>query len=80
MEKGYTSRVKKEMLSSISNSRVFQTEAIARAIVGLPFVDGTGCLVLNLMLMQVDYPPINVKYSYRKRYYESFDTYYRDNS
>ena len=32
------------------------------------------------MLMQSGYPPVNVKYSYRKRYYESFDTYYRDNS
>ena len=47
-----------------------------------PCVDGngrTGRLILNLMLTQAGYPPINVKYSDRKRYYEAFDSYYRDN-
>ncbi len=44
-----------------------------------PFVDGnrrTGRLILNLMLMQAGYPPINVKYSDRRRYYEAFESYY----
>ena len=38
----------------------------------------TGRLILNLMLMQAGYPPINVKYSDSKRYYEAFDAYYED--
>ncbi len=46
-----------------------------------PFVDGngrTGRLILNLFLMQNGYPPVNVKFADRKRYYDAFDSYYRD--
>ncbi len=46
-----------------------------------PFIDGndrTGRLILNLMLMQGGYPPINVKYADRRRYYEAFNAFYRD--
>ncbi|MDD6621030.1 MAG: Fic family protein [Eubacteriales bacterium] len=46
-----------------------------------PFIDGngrTGRLLLNFELMQNGYPPINVKFSDRKRYYDAFDSYSRN--
>lgn len=46
-----------------------------------PFIDGngrTGRLLLNLELIRNGYPPINVKFADRKRYYDAFDAYYRD--
>ena len=47
-----------------------------------PFVDGngrTGRLIMNLELIRHGYPAINVKFADRKRYYNAFDSFYRDN-
>ena len=46
-----------------------------------PFIDGNGRvgrLILNLELIRCGYPPVNVKFADRKRYYDAFDAYYRD--
>ncbi len=47
-----------------------------------PFVDGngrTGRLIMNLELIRHGYPAINVKFADRKRYYNAFDSFYKDN-
>lgn len=48
-----------------------------------PFIDGngrTGRLILNLDLIRNGLPPINVKFTDRRKYYDAFDAYYRDGS
>lgn len=44
-----------------------------------PFIDGngrTGRLIVNLELMKAGYPPIDIKYTDRHRYYDAFDAYH----
>ena len=48
-----------------------------------PFIDGngrTGRLLMNMQLIKEGFPPINVKFADRRRYYDAFDSYARSGS
>lgn len=73
-----------ELMRNFSNvaNKLHDIEKIARfhlEFEGIhPFIDGngrTGRLILNLELMKRGYPPISVKFTDRKNYYECFNEY-----
>ena len=69
--------LKKEQLHPIEAAALFHLK-----FEGIhPFIDGngrTGRLILNFMLMQNGYPPINVKFTDRRKYYGGFKEYYKN--
>ena len=76
-----------KLVAEFSNEKLHPVESATLFHLGFegihPFVDGngrTGRLILNLFLMQNGYPPINVKFADRRRYYEALDSYYRDDN
>lgn len=84
----YLIQSKMDELISVNDDRknaIHDIERIARfhlEFEGIhPFIDGngrTGRLIMNLDLIRCGYPPINVKFADRKRYYDAFDAYYKD--
>lgn len=73
-----------ELMRNYSNkdNKLHDIEKVARFHLEFekihPFIDGngrTGRLVLNLELMKNGYPPISVKFTDRKSYYECFHEY-----
>ena len=76
-----------ELLQSDNERKgaIHDIERIARFLLEFegihPFIDGngrTGRLLMNLELIKCGFPPINVKFTDRKRYYDAFDAYYKD--
>ena len=72
-----------ELLEQYKNSKEDIVTKLARFHIEFedihPFIDGngrTGRLLINLELMKSGYPPIDIKFSDRLKYYESFDEYH----
>ena len=72
-----------ELLQEYKNSKEDIVTKLARFHIEFedihPFIDGngrTGRLLINLELMKAGYPPIDIKFSDRLKYYEAFDEYH----
>lgn len=72
-----------ELLEKYKNSEEDIVTKLARFHIDFegihPFIDGngrTGRLLVNLELMKAGYPPIDIKFRDRLKYYEAFDEYH----
>ncbi|MDY2795034.1 MAG: Fic family protein [Peptostreptococcus porci] len=72
-----------ELLEQYKNSKEDIVTKLARFHIEFegihPFIDGngrTGRLLVNLELMKAGYPPIDIKFTDRLKYYEAFDEYH----
>ena len=72
-----------ELLEEYKNSKEDIVTKLARFHIEFegihPFIDGngrTGRLLINLELMKAGYPPIDIKFTDRLKYYEAFDEYH----
>ena len=72
-----------ELLEWYKNANVDLVTKLARFHIEFesihPFIDGngrTGRLIVNLELMKLGYPPIDIKFNDRKAYYDAFDAYH----
>lgn len=73
-----------KLLSTFSKSTEHIVTRLARFHIEFerihPFIDGngrTGRLLVNLELMKAGFPPIDIKFSDRKAYYNAFDEYHK---